>query len=323
MSEERLASKAARLRWLERRLYNNPQGMRVVDLAAASGMDRRTIYRDLNTLEDMGVPLWQHEGRFGIHREDYLSTVRLNLNQTIALFFAARLLAHHSDEQNPHVVAALEKIAASLPDETIATHLSRVATEIQSRPARRDYIMVLETFTRAWADRRLVRFQYVASGRSEPEQRTVAPYVLEVSRSEPASYVIGFDPLRQALRTFKLERVLSAEILAETYSIPDDFDPYTLLADSWGIMDEATLQEVRLRFSAAVAHRVKESVWHRSQQIIDLPDGACELILRLAGTREIRQWVLGWGADVEVLAPAELRTEVREHARRMLELYQA
>lgn len=321
MIDERLASKAARLRWLERKLYNNPQGLRVVDLAAESGMDRRTIYRDINTLEDMGVPLWQHEGRFGLNREDYLSTVRLNLNQTIALFFAARLLAHHSDEQNPHVVAALEKIAASLPDETIAGHLSRVASEIQDRPARRDYILVLEIFTRAWADRRMVRFQYLAAGRAEPEERTVAPYVLEVARSEPASYVIGFDPLRSALRTFKLERVLSAEILDEEYVIPADFDPYRMLADSWGIMDEAETFDVRLRFSPLVTHRIKESMWHRSQQLRDLPDGGCELTLHVAGTREIRQWILGWGSDVEVLEPPQLRAELVGLAARMVELY--
>lgn len=321
MTDERLASKAARLRWIERKLYNNPQGLRVVDIAEATGMDRRTIYRDLQSLDDLGIPVWQMDGKFGINREDYLSTVRLNLNQTIALFFAARLLAHHSDEQNPHVVAALEKIAASLPDETIAKHLSSVAAQIQERPTRREYITVLEIFTRAWADRRMVKFTYWASNRDEPEVRTVAPYVLEVSRFEPASYVIGFDPLRQALRTFKLERVQRADILDQAYEIPDDFDPYMMLADSWGIMDEGNTVEVKLRFNAAVARRVKESTWHRSQKVRDLDDGGCELTMRIAGTREIRQWIFGWGADVEVLAPESLREEAADHAKRMVAMY--
>jgi proteasome accessory factor B len=30
----------------------------------------------------------------------------------------------------------------------------------------------------------------------------------------------------------------------------------------------------------------------------------------VSGTVEIRSWILGWGADVEVLAPAELRAEI-------------
>jgi predicted DNA-binding transcriptional regulator YafY len=142
-----------------------------------------------------------------------------------------------------------------------------------------------------------------------------------VSRFEPASYVIGYDPLRDAMRTFKLERVQRAEMLDETYEIPADYDPYTLLADSWGIMDESRTDEIRLRFSPAVARRVKESVWHRSQTVIDNPDGGCDLTLRVSGTREIRSWILSWGADVEVLAPAALREEIADHARRITAMY--
>ena len=44
--------------------------------------------------------------------------------------------------------------------------------------------------------------------------------------------------------------------------------------------------------------------------------------MRVGGIKEIRSWVLSWGADVEVLAPAELRDEVSAHARRMVEVYQ-
>jgi proteasome accessory factor B len=87
-------------------------------------------------------------------------------------------------------------------------------------------------------------------------------------------------------------------------------------------MDEVEV-EVRLRFSPAVAPRVKESVWHHSQRIEDADDGGCELTMRVGGIREVRAWVLGWGADVEVLAPTALRDEVHAHAAHMLEIYQA
>ena len=150
---DRIQSKAARLSRLERLLYNAPHGLRVVDLAERSGVDRRTIYRDLFSLEEMGVPVWEDAGRYGITRERYLSTVRLNLNEAIALYFAARLLSHHSDEHNPHVVAVLQKLAAGLPDGTISSHIAQVSELIRTRILRSDYIRALETITRAWADR--------------------------------------------------------------------------------------------------------------------------------------------------------------------------
>ncbi len=316
---DRIQSKAARLSRLERLLYNAPQGLRVADLAERSGVDRRTIYRDLFSLEEMGVPIWEDAGRYGITRERYLSTVRLNLNEAIALYFAARLLSHHSDEHNPHVVAVLQKLAAGLPDGTISSHLAQVSEVIRRRILRSDYILALETITRAWADRRKVRIRYRAAT-GEATERVICPYFLEVSRSEPAAYVIAQDDLRGALRTFKLERIIDAEAMDASYTIPDSFDPYVHLASAWGIMDDAEV-EVQLRFSPAVAARVKESIWHHSQRVHDLADGGCDLFLRVGGTREMRSWVLGWGADVEVLMPAALRDEVHEHARRMIEVY--
>lgn len=316
---DRIQSKTARLRRIEHRLYNALAGLRVVDLAEYCGVDRRTIYRDLLTLDEMGVPVWEHEGRYGINRESYLSTVRLNLNEAIALFFAARLLAHHSDEHNPHVVSALSKLAAGLPDTTISSHLASAADVIRARPLRADYVRVLEVITRAWADKRKINMHYrAASGKTT--ERVICPYFLEVSRSEPSSYVIGYDDLRGALRTFKIERIASAELLDETYTIPDDFDPYVHLAASWSVMDEAEV-DVRLRFSPLVTQRVQESVWHHSQKIVDLADGGCELTMRVGGIKEVRAWVLGWGGDVEVLAPPELRADVCEHTRRMVACY--
>jgi predicted DNA-binding transcriptional regulator YafY len=316
---DRIQSKAARLRRIEHQLYNTPQGLRAVQLAELCGVDRRTIYRDLESLEEMGVPVWESNGRYGIDRESYLSTIRLNLNEAIALFFATRLLAHHSDENNPHVVSALNKLAAGLPDSTISSHMARAADVIRAKPLRADYIRVLEAITRAWADRQQIRIHYRDANGALTE-RVISPYFLEASRSEPASYVIGHDQLRNALRTFKLERIEQADILETRYTIPSDFDPYQHLASAWGVMDEAEVQ-VQLRFSPSVTRRVKESTWHHTQQIIDLPDGGCEFTIQVGGIKEIRQWVMGWGGDVEVLAPAELREDIREQARRMFAHY--
>ncbi len=321
LNDDRIRSKAARLRRIEQRLYNSPQGLRVTDIARDCGVDRRTIYRDLMALEEMGVPVWEQRSRFGIDRAAYLSTVRLNLHEAVSIFFAARLLAHHSDEHNPHIVAALDKLAASLPEGTISAHMARLAELVRSRPVRVGYIRALEELTRAWADRKLVKIRYRAPNR-EAGERVIAPYFIEVSRSTPAAYVIAYDQLRQGLRTFKIERIERAELLDESYIIPASFDPYDYLSRSWGVMDEAEV-EVRLRFSLQAANRVRESLWHHTQQLIEREDGGCDMLITVGGTREICPWVLGWGAEVEVLAPSELREEVAGHGARMRELYQA
>jgi predicted DNA-binding transcriptional regulator YafY len=282
---------------------------------------RRTIYRDLMALHEMGVPVWEDRGRFGIDRAAYLSTVRLNLNEAIALYFAARLLTHHSDEHNPHIVSALDKLAAGLPDQTISSHIARAANVVRSRPVRSDYIRNLEALTRAWADRRMVLLRYRAPNR-ESTEREVAPYFVEVSRSTPAAYVIGYDRLRGAIRTFKIERIERADLLDEHYSIPDDFDPYAFLSNAWGVMDDAEVR-IHLRFDSDAAPRVRESVWHHSQRLVEREDGGCDLLMTIGGIREVTPWVLSWGANVEVLAPPELRADMAAQSARMADLYRA
>ena len=55
---------------------------------------------------------------------------------------------------------------------------------------------------------------------------------------------------------------------------------------------------------------MRQSFWHPSAQLTDLEDGGVELRLTVASEVEMRPWVLGWGAQVEVLAPPSLRDHV-------------
>ena len=86
-------------------------------------------------------------------------------------------------------------------------------------------------------------------------------------------------------------------------------------------MADEPLQTVVLRFAPSVAKRVAETRWHPSQELEAQPDGSLVWRGRVAGVREIRLWILGWGPDVEVLEPAALRADVAEAARQAAALY--
>jgi proteasome accessory factor B len=70
-----------------------------------------------------------------------------------------------------------------------------------------------------------------------------------------------------------------------------------------------------------VTHRVKESIWHPSQVIDDLPGGGCILSMKVGSTLEITPWIRGWGPDVEVLEPDELREQFHTWANQMQAMY--
>ncbi len=85
-------------------------------------------------------------------------------------------------------------------------------------------------------------------------------------------------------------------------------------------MGEADI-DVVLRFAASAARRVRETPWHRDATLHDLPDGGVEMRLRVASEVEMRSWVLGWGAAVEVVAPPALRGYVATAMRAGVALY--
>jgi predicted DNA-binding transcriptional regulator YafY len=168
---------------------------------------------------------------------------------------------------------------------------------------------------------RKVRIRHQALHSTHVREYVLSPYLIEPSSVGYATYVIGHASYFDAVRTFKLERILEAELLDETFEVPEEYCGPGLLQRAWGVMygDETT--QVTLRFSPAVARRVKESRWHPSQEIEDCQDGGCILRVEVPHPVEMKPWIRSWGPDCEVLAPEALRQEVAEEMRRAAETY--
>lgn len=78
---------------------------------------------------------------------------------------------------------------------------------------------------------------------------------------------------------------------------------------------------MKLKFAPGVTRRVKETTWHPSQKIEDLPDGGCLFTVRVGSTLEMTPWIRGWGPDVEVLEPSALRDEFKKWAYEQYVMY--
>lgn len=320
----RTDSRYERLDAIERQLARSSEGLTTGELATLFAVDADTIRRDLLLLEGRGTGLIKCGRRYRLDHLRALHAVKLTTDEALALYLAARLLSRHSDEHNPHVVKALEKLAEALSTKSpfMAGHIMRAADAVRSRRVRREYVEALEVLTHGWAEGRKVRMCYRSYSKDEQTERTFAPYFIEPSGIGYACYVIGFDDLREGLRTFKVERIYAATLTDEHFIRPDRFDPQQLLSSAWGVIwRDAGEIEVVLRFTPSVVRRVKESVWHHSQRIDDLPDGSCLFTVRVGSTLEMKPWIRQWGAAVQVVAPDELRQELIAEVRAMALTY--
>jgi proteasome accessory factor B len=100
------------------------------------------------------------------------------------------------------------------------------------------------------------------------------------------------------------------KVTPKRFARPEDFSPERFFASALGVLPGTGDHRVCIRFDPGAADRVRERIWHESQQLKELPGGGIELTLRLGALAEIERWVLGWGSLAEVLAPAELRERI-------------
>lgn len=317
------AQRAIRLTRLQHLLHQHPQGLTTHELAQFTGVNVRTIQRDLLDIQsELGVPLTQDGRRYGIVGGYSLPPVFFTLNEAMSLFLASRLALRQTDENNPHMQQALVKVSDVLPA-PVGERLRAGMERIGSLDVNQAFIHTYEAVALAWITQRQLCIEYQSLQSETAKEWILNPYFVEMTGIGYSIYVIGYARRegKEGIITFKLDRILNAEVLDLTFEVPPDLEIENLLASSWGVMwgEEIT---IKLRFSQRVTRRVKESIWHPSQIINNCPDGGCTLSVTLGSTVEITPWIRSWGSDVEVLEPPELREQFRGWADDLYRMYQ-
>ena len=314
--------RSIRLAQIQHLLYKNPRGLTTRELANLCGVCVRTIQRDLRSLEaELKIPLAQEGDYYSILEGYILPPISLSLFEAVALFLASRLSLRQTDENNPHVQSALAKIAKLLPS-PLAEQTSRSIDVITSKVSNPSFVQIFEQVAIAWVTQRQMRIRYRSLHSDEAKDWLLEPYFVDMTGVGYSTYVIGHAARqgKEGIITFKLDRIESAEVLDGNFEIPPDLDLVNLLGSSWGIFwGEET--DVKLRFTANVARRVKEATWHPSQVIEDLADGGCLFKVRVSSTLEMTPWIRSWGPDVEVLEPEDLRQRFKQWIHELARIY--
>jgi predicted DNA-binding transcriptional regulator YafY len=313
----------ARLTRVVALLRAHPDGMTTQEIAARIGVSVRTVYRDLNAIEgEIGIAVWSEDGTWGLADEGFLPALKLTLDEAMAVVLSARLMVRYADKYDPDLASAFEKLGENLPA-ALREHVSRTLDVLSKHPRDERFSRHVRLLTRAWAERRIVSLDYEPARYgpdSAPRTARVRPYLIEPSLQTHALYLVGFDETRDAIRTFKVERIRDASITPERFESPEAAVE-TTFDRAWDIIADQEPVEVVIRFAPAVATRVQEARWHPSQRVTVEADGSLTWRATVAGTIEVRLWVLQWGDDAEVLAPQSLRDDVAATARRAAARY--
>lgn len=308
------------------RLLESRQGITLDELVEETGVDRRTVHRDLAAVQEAGYPLvaeWQAGRkvyRF-MTRTRQIAPITFTLDELVSLHLLRSLAVMLPRAPFGNEIDALfAKISAALPPRS-AAHLERISRVALPRlQGVRDYAgsaELLSDLRRALLYQYRIKLIYLRSGRQTAEYE-VDPYTLVLAKG--GLYLLGHAHNRNAVRLFAVERISNLTVTRQRFEIPDGFDPEGCFSDAFGLVSDQPMR-VSVRFDREVAQTVRERIWRPGQTVSEEPDGGLLLSFEASGTLEILAWVLSYGSHAELLEPPELRRELRRHIKGMREYY--
>jgi predicted DNA-binding transcriptional regulator YafY len=313
----------ARLLFIDKRLgsgrYPNCR-----QLAEEYQVSSKTIQRDLDYMRyQLDAPIAysaQHRGYHYTEASYKLPAISIKESDLFAIYLAEKLLEQYQGTPIYYSLCSVfRKIEDSLPDK-IDLEPGDDSSRFTVLPASTTVIArdIWETVTAAIRLSRRLKVRYQTPG-SKAQLRDLDPY--HGVRFEGDWYLVAYCHLRREIRTFSLARMITVEMVAETFAIPESFDFRRLTGSHFGVHWSDALYEVRIWFAAEVAGYVLERRWHPSQKIEEQGDGSLVLSMTVNHLLELKRWVLSWGSAARVLAPEGFRADVARSVREMSELY--
>jgi predicted DNA-binding transcriptional regulator YafY len=221
-----------------------------------------------------------------------------------ALIAAIDLIGEHIPEGS--LTSAREKIVAALGEDPMEQGL-QVASAVG------DDSGVARQISDAIVANRLVELDYYKENEDEVVKRLVEPYALTNGRE--GWYVASFDPARDGMRHFRLDRIKQATVTDETFEPRPEVDPAAEV-DGW-----LRTGEVETSRSARVWVSPERARWAREARRVveERSDGAVVVELSFAGVDWLVREILREAGDAAVLEPKDAREAVREAVGRLSE----
>ncbi|HEY2141289.1 MAG TPA: WYL domain-containing protein [Solirubrobacteraceae bacterium] len=223
-----------------------------------------------------------------------------------ALIAAIDLIGEHIPEGS--LTSAREKIVAALGEDPMEQGL-------QVAHAGGDDSGVARLVSSAIVERRLIELEYYKENEDQISLRKVEPYALTNGRE--GWYVASFDPERDGMRHFRLDRIKRATVTEETFEPRPEVDPAAEV-DGW-----LRTGEVEASRTARVWVSPERARWAREARRVveERADGAVVVELSFAGADWLVREILKEAGDAAVLEPQDARLAVRAAAARLREAH--
>ncbi|MHB1346428.1 MAG: helix-turn-helix transcriptional regulator [Candidatus Humimicrobiaceae bacterium] len=294
-------------------IFSRKKRIKASDIAGEIEISVRQTYRDINSLKIAGIPIYSDKNGYGISDDFYIPKLNLELPEVLTIYLLINSIK--TQKGTPYyqfLSSAFDKIIGVLPKE-LAGNLAdekigfSIDFGLESKVDYRGLDEIFKAANQAFMEKRSAFLKYYSFESKKITEREVDIYGFKLWFG--IWYLIGYCHFREEIRTFRIDRIRQVRLLDRIFKIPSDFDFDKFFEISWGIAHGQKYRVV-LRFSRRIEDFIKEIKWHPSQKLSLDKDGSLIGEYAASGLDEIRIWILGFGEDIEVLEPAELKSSI-------------
>ena len=299
-------------------LKESQGGITLNALAKRLHVTERTIQRDLAKLIEHGLPILErmeaHGRKLWFSKEDPFVPAKFDFEEAAALYLGHRFLAPLANSSLWEASErGLQKIREQLGTQYVRFLDQLLEVFHESTTGWSDYSHqsdIITTLILSCEEEKEIAIRYRSYPAEEAQEYTIHPYALIMQGG--TFYLVGFHCKRNKIRTWKLNRIVTAERLTSKFKKPKDFDADDYQRRGFGffVSNDDPVQKVRIKVDGWMARYVQEHHWHETQQFEPLPDGGVIVQFEVVPNFELSNWILKLGRDAEVLEPESLRQEI-------------
>jgi len=322
------------------KLIAREQGATMAELEEKLGLSRRSIFRALEAMDELGYPYWndrEHGNRYRLVGGGYkpswwvpLPSVQFSLEDRVVLDYlfesASRApgLSQELKELRKKLSlcgaaagSALEpKDGGAGPKSQQTPRLLDLRMPPKAMPE--DARILIATILDAIHDSIACQVSY--ESRESGSVKTYRIHPLALFEADGGLYCFVEVARYGSIRMLALERIKELTKLDEHFTPPADFDAQRLLDDPFGIVQGESFP-VRLHFDAEQSPYIKERTWPADYVLEPLIDGSLTMSFTTGGLFALKRWIQSWGSSVRVEEPDWLALQIVDDTKKVLGLY--
>ena len=275
------------------------------ELADKFEVSARTIYRDIDSISSVGIPIYALQGKGGgieIAEDFILSKLLLSENEKQQIMSALQGLDNTTKQ---HENELLTKLSALFK----MKNTNWIEVNFNNWQNNKMYERTFNGIKSAILSKNIVSFTYFSSNKEETN-RIVKPVRLLFKSQD--WYLYAFCLLRNDFRYFKLSRIKNLDIHTEKFD--DSFEDAILKKE----MPHENTVHINVKFDRKVAFRVYDEI---NGEIIEDDEGNLCAEIEIPNDYNLFNYIFSFGDGAEVLEPKEIRMQIKEMINKMAEKY--